>query len=518
MNYLRKRGRSICRNVLLLAVVLFVFVGNPLKARAYIQTQGTVISDSAVIRKTPDTTSNAIASVVKGDKVTINNEEKDANGVIWYKVFVDANTLGYVRGDLIQKDGTTGTAQNTSADTNASNTNTSDTNTAGTTDANNAAGTDTNAGNDANAGADTALVVGGQTVVTPIQSQGASVTSDNVRVRAEASASAGIVTQVKSATAITVTGQATGDDGKTWYQVSFIADGKEVTGFIRSDFVNLTEEIVVISEESSDPAEPQQPEEVQPEENQVPVNNDYELRYEPDAEGINDWYLYNNVDGVKNRLSEILEAADGNGESVQNAEQQLKKEKMVIIVLAIVLVFMALAITLLLFKLRDAYYDDFDEYDEDPEDLEEPERPARAPRTVRPVQGERPAARPGGSQGQRPVRPVNDAARPQGQRPVRPANGPAQSQGQRPVRPANGTPQPQGQRPTRPANGTPQPQGQRPTRPANGTPQPQGQRPMRPANDAAQPQKQDGGWKPKNFMAEDDDLEFEFLNWNGEDQ
>lgn len=498
MNYLRKRGRSIYRNLLLLAVVLFVFAGNPLKAKAYIQTQGTVVSDSAVIRKTPDTNSNAIASVVKGDKVTINNEEKDTNGVVWYKVFVDANTLGYVRGDLIQKEGSAGTAQNTSdttANTTTNNTDTSNTNTAGNTD--NTAGTDTNAGGD------TALIIGAQTTVTPIQSQGASVTSDNVRVRAEASANAGIVTQVRSATAITVTGQATGDDGKTWYQVSFIADGKEVTGFIRSDFVNLTEEIVVISEEPSDSEEPQQPDEVQPEEPQTPVNQDYELRYEPDAEGINDWYLYNNVDGVKNKLSEVLEAADGNGESVQNAELQLKKEKMVIIVLAIVLVFMALAITLLLFKLRDVYYDDFDEYDEDPEDLEEPERPAREPRTVRPVQGERPAARPGQSQGQRPMRP---------------ANGAGQGQGQRPMRPAKGGNQPQGQRPMRPENGAGQSQGQRPMHPANGGSQSQGQRPTRPANAAVQSPKQENGWKPKNFMAEDDDLEFEFLNWNGEDQ
>ena len=34
------------------------------------------------------------------------------------------------------------------------------------------------------------------------------------------------------------------------------------------------------------------------------------------------------------------------------------------IVLAIILVFLALAVTMLFFKLRDMYYDDFDTYDE----------------------------------------------------------------------------------------------------------------------------------------------------------
>jgi hypothetical protein len=49
--------------------------------------------------------------------------------------------------------------------------------------------------------------------------------------------------------ALTVTGQATGTDGKTWYQISFISNSVEVTGFIRSDYVALSGELQAPVEE-----------------------------------------------------------------------------------------------------------------------------------------------------------------------------------------------------------------------------------------------------------------------------
>ena len=232
MRYLSKMRNHVTTGLFVFAAAFVMFLASAMEVQAYIQTEGTVVSDSAVIRKEPSTTSPAVASIVKGDKVTINNEESDSNGVIWYKVFVDANTLGYVRGDLIQKAGdsapititTTTTTDNSSTTNNTSSTTTNETT------------------------VNTSVTVGATTIVTPVQSQGASVTGEIVRVRAEASTNSSIVTQVKKSTAITVTGQATGDDGKVWYKVSFIVDGAEVSGFIRSDFVQLTEEIVIIDD------------------------------------------------------------------------------------------------------------------------------------------------------------------------------------------------------------------------------------------------------------------------------
>ena len=522
MRYLWKAKHHMMTGLLVFAAALFLFVANTMEVKAYIQTQGTVIADSAVIRKEANAKSNQIASIMKGDKVTINNEETDADGVVWYKVFVDANTLGYVRGDLIQKEGSSGTSSAATNTSTTSNTTTSNTDTTTTTNNTDTAGdANSSAGASATPQVNTDLTVGANTTVKPVQSLGALVTGDAVRVRADASTNASIVTTVQKSTAITVNGQADGTDGKVWYRVSFIVDGKDVSGFIRSDFVQLSGDLVVVDETAVAEEPAQEPEESAEEPiAEEPVNTDYVLKYEANEEGINDWYLYNNIDGVRNKLSEVLDAAEGNGDAIELADAQLKKQKLIIIILAIVLVFLALAVTLLLFKIRDLYYDDFDNYEEEPE---EP-RPVRstAPRTVKPVQGERPAARPvarpqSGSQN----RSSNGQSRPQGNNQGRPANGQPRPQGNAQNRPANGQPRPQGNAQNRPANGQSRPQGNAQNRPANGQPHPQGNAQNRPVNSQVQPQKssqQDAGWKAKNFMADDDDFEFEFLNWDGEEK
>ena len=519
MSYLWKKRNGMAKSLLAFAALMTFFLLNPLTARAYIQTQGTVVSDSAVIRQEANTNSNVIASIMKGDTVTINNEETDSSGAVWYKVFVDANTLGYVRGDLIQKSGDSAPVSNPV---------TTATTTTVTPDATLSAPGDSAGGTDAGAsGVNLDLVIGANTAVTPIQSQGASVTSDNVRVRADASTNASIVTTVRNSTAITLTGQAAGDDGKTWFQVSFIADGSEVTGFIREDFVQHTEDIVILEEQPpvDDTALPEVPAEDEFTEEPI-YNTDYELQFEPDEDGEYEWWLHNNIENKKNRLSEILDAAEGNDEAIENANAQLKRDKVIIIILAIVLVFLALTVTLLLFKLRDTYYDDFDEFDDEPE---EPVRnAARTPRTVKPEQGERPAPRPSGGQS-RPVgtqsrpagngqsRPVSGGGRPAGNGQSRPVSGGERSAGNGQSRPASGGGRPAGNGQNRPANGSGRPAGNGQSRPVNTQSRPAGQQQARPSS-GAQPARQDAGWKAKNFMTEDDDMEFEFLNWDGEER
>ena len=550
MRYLWKTKHHVMNGLLVFAAAMFLFVANSMEVNAYIQTQGTVIADSAVIRKEANAKSNQIASIMKGDKVTINNEETDADGVVWYKVFVDANTLGYVRGDLIQKEGSSGTSTTTTNTSTTSNTTTSNTDTTTTTTTTTTSGTSETANSSADTTStpeiNTNLTIGANTSVTPVQSLGASVTGDAVRVRADASTNASIVTTVQKSTAITVNGQADGTDGKVWYRVSFIVDGKDVSGFIRSDFVQLSGDLVVVDETAVAEEPVQEPEEsVEEPITEEPVNTDYVLKYEANEEGINDWYLYNNIDGVRNKLSEVLDAAEGNGDAIELADAQLKKQKMIIIILAIVLVFLALAVTLLLFKIRDLYYDDFDNYDEEPEEPRHSKN--TTPRTVKPVQNERPAARPqGGTQN----RPANGQRRPQGNVQGRPQGNPqGRPQGQptngqsRPQGHSQGQPRPQGgvSRPVggqnRPVNGQSRPQSQstngqgRPQgQPVNGQPHPQGSaqnypngamNQNYPESNPSKPQRnsqQDAGWKAKNFMADDDDFEFEFLNWDGEEK
>ena len=87
----------------------------------------------------------------------------------------------------------------------------------------------------------------------------------------------------------------------------------------------------------------------------------------------------------------------------------------------------------------------------------------------------------------------------------RPAGKPA-GQGGRPV---------QGQRPAG-QQARPVTQGARPAAPQTGRPAPQVDRPVKPAQNNGNPQ--DPGWKSKNFMSDDDEFEFEFLNWDGDEE
>ena len=85
--------------------------------------------------------------------------------------------------------------------------------------------------------------------------------------------------------------------------------------------------------------------------------------------------------------------------------------------------------------------------------------------------------------------------------------------------PGQGRPAPQGGRPVTPGQGRPAPQGGRPTAPQSETPAPQAARPV--ARPTKQVPKREGnqnpGWKSKNFMSDDDEFEFEFLNWDGDE-
>ena len=70
-----------------------------------------------------------------------------------------------------------------------------------------------------------------------------------------------------------------------------------------------------------------------------------------------------------------------------------------------------------------------------------------------------------------------------------------------------------------PGQGRPAPQGGRPTAPQSERPAPQGGRPVaRPTKPVPQSEgNQNPGWKSKNFMSDDDEFEFEFLNWDGDE-
>lgn len=424
---------------------------------SHAQSQGKVTASSAKIRKEADGNSEVIGSASQNASVTINNQVTAGDNTVWYQVFVDADTLGYIRSDLVQiTDGTTPPA-GTSTVASAGTSSTTTTTPAADPPAVNPPTTET------------------PVEVTAVEPVSASVTGgQEVRVRANASTTSEIITTAKSGFALTVTGQANGTDGNLWYQVTFIADGRDVTGFIRSDYVQLSGELVPAGAEDPGTGDiPQEPETPQTPE----VTKDWDTHY--DAEK-GKWYLDDIVGEKKYQIDQLFELANSYQtlfDSSAKDQSKIKTQTIVIIVLVVLLIGMAGFITVLIFKIKDMMDSTY---------FSEVEK-----ETIQRRGGARSAG-----VGQKVMHDVGAAKKQGGQRSAGTA--------------ARGGPRPAGA----PAQGGPRPTG---TRPA-GAPVSGNQRSSETKQSAlGGGNTQNPGWKSKNFMTEDDEFEFEFLNWDGEE-
>lgn len=445
--------------------------------------EGKVKPGSAKIREEANTASMALASVEQGDELSIKGKVK-AGDDEWYQVFVNADTLGFIRADLVEPEGTVPEIQ-----------------LATTESIELAAQTDGAAGQDQASGE-----------VEPMQSQNANVTGGDVNVRAAASTSSDKLGKAPNGSALIVTGKMTGADGKLWYQVSLTLDGNTVSGFIRSDYVTLGEVIPEPEPEPTPEPEPEQTPEAEPP--QVETKQ-YDTVQETKEDGTTEWYLYDMHDAdrekwLKYPIPKLLEAAQEYEVSAKQAGQQ----KLIIIGMGAVMILLILGITLLFFKMRDA------SFEEDDDEEEEEPVPVRRRRPVgegepvrRPVQeGARPVRRPAGEGTRTVKRPSPDGERPV-RRPAAEGAGPVK----RPAAEAQPRPR-QGSRPvqkgTRPYEGEPvrrqAPQGTRPRTAAPRQPEREVTYEEEPGLDRRRDQ--NGAWRSKNFLSEDDEFEFEFLN------
>lgn len=466
-----------------------------------------VSGDSTRVRQTASTDSDTISAVNKGDKLEVLSEVTASDGKVWYQVSIN-NIIGYIRSDTVKK------VEASSAQ----------------------------------AEQPVAQPVVAETAVTAMDSQSATIKADSVNVRSQASTSANAVATVKKGTAITLTGTATGTDGKKWYQVSYINNGSDVKGFIREDLVTIGEAVPASEEggeaeapegEAAEGGEEGAPEDAElaamygdmPEEEgaggTAPPNQDYELKYD------NEWYVYDYTVNKRYKLAELLNAAEMYNSYKESTDKDSNQQKIVIIVLAVLLALAVIAAAFLGFKYYSSLEDEDDdeeeeeprrsgfrrrsrrdedddeEEDEDEDDFEEA-RPVRRPvRKEEPRQrtreenrrSEGAARRPAGTGQRRPrpeggsgaaARPAGRGAAPQGQRRPRPETPEA-----RPAR----RPAPAGQ-PRRPAPETVRTDSARPTAQPGKVPR----------SGAA---KSDVTWKSKNFLTEDEDgLDFSFIDMN----
>jgi len=339
MKLQNKKGTGIWGKLFLFAVVLVleaVLIGQT-SITANAQGTTTVTADSAKIRSLASTSSDVKASATKDAKLDVLAQTTDADGYTWYKVYVNGTDTGYIRADLVAT--VEGSVPTESAPT-------AEANTPDTTDS----APSTNEGQ-----AVDFVQVNASTVT------GAKVTGGSVNVRSNPTTSASVAGKAKEGTEVTVSGEATDSEGKIWYQVSF----GDTSGFIRSDFVEVT----ATAEPEVEEVVEEEPEEVVEEE--TSVKKEYEVVYEANPEGVEEWFLYDHNRGTKQSLADLLAVVRQTQDNENSAVAKLKTFKIIVIVMVAVILALIIGVTLLVFKLRDAYeyeYDDDEDDDEDDDD------------------------------------------------------------------------------------------------------------------------------------------------------
>lgn len=322
----------------------------------------TVTVASAKIRASADPGSQQLGSAKQGGTVSIIGQTTGTDGKTWYQVFVDANTKGFIRADLVNVTGT---------------------------------GTIGSVSSDASASASTATTTTTDTQVSSTDKKSGTVQTNNVRIRKGASTTADVVATANRGMVVTVTGEAAGDDGKTWYQISFTYNSKEITGFIRSDLVtfdtlpadtaqttiNGTSETPeepateAATEEVTEPATEEQPQEqesssssndtqnmilmnvedvpyIMPEFNPIILkwedqdinaykNGDFYLFYAQKQNGEEGWYVFDSVNNVYERY--VYSTA---GATVPETSA-MSGNMLPVIILAVIIVILLIAIILM---------------------------------------------------------------------------------------------------------------------------------------------------------------------------
>ena len=288
---------------------------------------GTVTADSANIRKQADASSEVIGSASRGNTVSIINEVQDSSGKLWYEVYINANTTGYIRSDLVEKQGG-GTSQNTSGDTQTQ------------------------------SGASGASVE----PETVLDAQYAVVSPEVIMVRTAPSTNEGVVDRLNKGAQVIVSGETQGNDGKKWFYVTFTGTGgAERSGFIRSDLLSLGDMVPMPEEEEPEPQET----EPEPE---PTVNRDYEVVYGQNPDGSSEWFLYDYTVGEKPdkyRLAQLMEATKARSEIAAADAKTLVRQRVAIVILVILVVILIVVGVIMALKLRDVYYEEYEDEEEE---------------------------------------------------------------------------------------------------------------------------------------------------------
>lgn len=312
-----------------------------------------VTADECRVRQSASTSAEVAFTVKRGTELEILSKTEPGDGYTWYEVKNGGDT-GFIRSDLVEAPSGDDAASDPAAGT-----------------------SEGSAGDESSPSSSTSAS----------QAIAGVVSADTVTVRSGASTSTSKAGSAKSGQEVSITGEAMDADGYTWYQVSFVADDKGIEGFIRSDFLEVTQ-FAEPEEEVAEVAE--EPEEV----SAAPAptySDDYEVVYEANSEGVDEWFLYDHIKGTKQSINNIYAVMQQSQQYADEDNSKIGVLKIVIIVMAVLLIGLIVAVVILLLKLRDnyedygemdesEYEDDYEEEsyeDEEDDEEEEYERPKR---------------------------------------------------------------------------------------------------------------------------------------------
>ena len=195
-----------------------------------------------------------------------------------------------------------------------------------------------------------------------------------------------MVTSLPNGTSITLIGEANDNAGNKWYQITSNYNGRSIEGYIRSDLIAIGAQGGDNSSEGEGgeaSAEGENPEggEGENPEGEGQASEDYNQESVPEESHTDydvvweneEYYLYDYPAKGKTKISLIKEAIDYVNVQVPKMEKTIKTNKIIIFVLAAVIVILFIIMTILIFKIRSFYYEDYDEDEDEEEEEEEPE-------------------------------------------------------------------------------------------------------------------------------------------------
>lgn len=193
--------------------------------------KGTVKGTNVNVRKAA-VSGSVVGQVSTGAQVTVRKETTGSDGKIWYYISFKLNGAtkkGWIRSDFVKKNETQTEAPSEDTQDDTSQSDPSEIDVSDVVDGDDS-GTD-----------DKDDTKDDQKQPTVKTTKKGVITGNFVRIRKKA-VSGAVITQLNSGAQVTVKNEVKGSDGYIWYKITFKYNGKNKNGFVRSDFVKITED------------------------------------------------------------------------------------------------------------------------------------------------------------------------------------------------------------------------------------------------------------------------------------